>query len=145
VIVLIMALAVFLLVEQMQIRQTLLRWLRQGLAVLKQLGEGFVQAVEGIARSITLSDLVGYVLLLTAFALVLWRVRRRLMGTPRFTMPRCPACGGELLRVRRRWRDRLVDLYVPVRRFRCKASDCHWGGLRIGRFRYKTRRTPRRR
>jgi hypothetical protein len=145
VIVLIMALAVFLLVERMQIRQTLLGWLRTGLAALKKLAMGVLEAVGDLARGITLSDMVGYVLLLTAFALVVWRVRRRLMGTPRFTIPRCPACGGELLRVRRRWRDRLVDLYVPVRRFRCKASDCHWGGLRIGRFRYKTRRTPRRR
>jgi len=40
---------------------------------------------------------------------------------------RCPKCGGDLLRVRRFAVDRLLSLFVPVRRFRC--VECVWEGL----------------
>ena len=40
----------------------------------------------------------------------------------------CPNCGGDLLRIRRYPIDRLLSLFVPVRRFRCR--DCLWEGLR---------------
>jgi hypothetical protein len=45
---------------------------------------------------------------------------------------RCPNCGGELVRIRRRVIDRLLSAFVPVRRFRCSMLECgHEGNLRI--------------
>jgi hypothetical protein len=42
----------------------------------------------------------------------------------------CPNCGAGADRVRRRTRDRLVSLIIPVRRYRCsmKGWDCAWEG-----------------
>jgi hypothetical protein len=125
------ALAIFLLVERMQIRQTLLGWLRQGLGALSGLGGGMLRGVASFVRNTTLSDLTGYALLLFALAFVAWRIRWRLLRTVGLKARRCPRCGGELHRIHRRWRDRLVSLYVPVRRFRCSERNCGWSGLRV--------------
>jgi hypothetical protein len=45
----------------------------------------------------------------------------------------CPACGmGGLLRVRRRFIDRILSLFVGQRRFRCTHVGCQWeGNLRV--------------
>jgi hypothetical protein len=82
-------------------------------------------------QRITLSDLVAYVLLFGAVSLAMWRTRRRLMTPSRYTALACPRCGGEVHRIHRRWYDRLLDLYVPVRRYQCKDPECCWRGLRV--------------
>jgi hypothetical protein len=41
----------------------------------------------------------------------------------------CPRCGkGGLLRIRRRFIDRILSLFVRQRRFRCTHSGCQWEG-----------------
>jgi hypothetical protein len=131
------ALAIFLLVERMSIRQTLRAWLVALWHGLQDLISGLTRAVIGRAQAITLSDLVAYVLLVTAVFLVLWRVRRRLMTLPRFTALKCPRCGSEVHRVHRHWHDHVLDLYVPVRRYQCEDTDCRWRGLRVKRSRQR--------
>jgi hypothetical protein len=135
-IVLLVALAIFLLVERMQIRQTLLGWLRQGLGALRSLGGSALRAAVDFIRNTTLSDLTGYVLLLVALAFMAWRLRWRLMAMPRFRASTCPRCGGGLHRVHRRWHDRVVSLFVPVRRYRCGDRTCGWSGLRVAAGRH---------
>jgi hypothetical protein len=136
-IALLVALAIFLLLERMQIRETLLGWLRQGFAGLTSFGGGVLGGVVAFVRDTTLSDLTGYVLLLFAFVFVIWRTRWRLMTMPRFTARKCPRCGCELHRVHRRPSDRWVSLVVPVARYRCRNQDCRWRGLRIKRARHE--------
>jgi len=42
---------------------------------------------------------------------------------------RCPRCDStDLLRVRRRWFDRLLSWVRPVYRFRCADPHCAWEG-----------------
>ena len=41
----------------------------------------------------------------------------------------CPQCGGEVSRVHRSVRDRIVGLLEDVRRFRCDKPDCGWEGI----------------
>ena len=44
----------------------------------------------------------------------------------------CPRCAGNLIRIRRRVIDRLLSLFVPVRRYECPNSFCGWkGNLRV--------------
>ena len=44
----------------------------------------------------------------------------------------CPRCAGNLIRIRRRIVDRLLTLFVPVRRYECPYSCCGWkGNLRV--------------
>lgn len=45
---------------------------------------------------------------------------------------RCPICGGYLERIRRRRLDRLLSLFVEVRRYQCQNHRCQWEGtLRV--------------
>lgn len=46
----------------------------------------------------------------------------------------CPKCSGPVIRVRRRYIDRLISLVTPVHRYRCHAKGlgCGWeGNLRL--------------
>lgn len=42
----------------------------------------------------------------------------------------CPHCNGPVERVRRRFLDRILSLFSPVQRYRCRAKgwDCDWEG-----------------
>jgi hypothetical protein len=124
---------IFLLVERIHIRQALLDVLRQGLQGVSDLGGAVLQALANFVRNTTLSDMTAYLLLLVALVFAALRARWRLMTLPRFRTRECPRCGGELHRIRRHGADRLVNLYVPVRRYQCKNRDCRWQGLRVGR------------
>ena len=136
-IVALVAVAIFLLVERMQIRETLFGWLQRAVAALESLGGGLVRGLVNLVRNTTLSDLTGYVLLLLAAAFLLWRLRWRLMTMPRFTARRCPRCGGDVHRIHRRPIDRLLNLFVPVARYRCKDRECRWAGLRVRSARHE--------
>jgi hypothetical protein len=136
-VVLLVILAIFLLVERMQIRQTVLLWLRQGVQVLGTLGERLTQSAQSFVRGTTLSDLTAYVLLLVAIAFVVWRTRWRLMRMARFTTLECPRCGSDLRRIHRSTVDRVLSFFVPLRRYRCSNRDCSWLGLRVSSGRHE--------
>ena len=128
----VIALGIFLVVERVSIRSILIGWLRQasaaGLHSVGHLG-GHVSAF--LAHT-TLSDVVGYVLIIGALAAILMRVRWRLMHNPALAVLQCPKCHGGIQRVHRRRIDRLLGLFVPVRRYRCPNGQCRWRGLRVG-------------
>ena len=134
---LLILLAIFLLVERMNIRQTLWAWLVGLLDGLQSLVTSLIKGVGNLARNTTLSDLTAYVLLILVTTLIIWRTRRRLMTQPRFTESKCPRCNGDLHRIHRRWRDRVLNLFVPIRRYQCKNHDCGWRGLRVTKPRHQ--------
>ena len=42
---------------------------------------------------------------------------------------RCRQCGDEkLIRIRRRFVDRLISVVYPLKRYRCTAAGCDWEG-----------------
>lgn len=41
----------------------------------------------------------------------------------------CPRCGARVVRVSRRTLDMLLNVIVPVHRYRCPHPSCRWGGL----------------
>jgi hypothetical protein len=116
-----------------QIRQSLANALRQGVEGLGGLVQRILQALVDFVQSTTLSDLTAYVLLLIAIVFAVFRIRWRLVRLPRLRTRECPRCGGKIHRIRRHRTDRLISLYVPVRRYVCKNRDCRWQGLRVGR------------
>lgn len=124
-------LAIFLLVERMNIRQSLLTWVRQLIDGLGTLADNLSTGALSFVRGTTLSDLTAYLLLLVVAALVIWRVRWRLLTSPRWTELACPRCGSDLQRVHRYLRDRVVSVIVPVARYQCRNRECHWHGLRV--------------
>jgi hypothetical protein len=41
---------------------------------------------------------------------------------------KCPRCGGDAYRIRRRLIDRLLSLIVPLGRYSCESFVCNWEG-----------------
>lgn len=75
----------------------------------------------------------GAVLLGLAIGVLMWRIRYDRQASSRREEVKCPVCGNTLQRCRRRHRDYLINLLVPVRRYRCNSPECRWAGLRIKR------------
>jgi predicted RNA-binding Zn-ribbon protein involved in translation (DUF1610 family) len=122
-------LGIFLLVERMEIRVTILRLLRLTGRTVTGAIDAVVNAIVHRVSSITTSDLIGLGLIVLAIVVALWRVRVRLMQ--RYAEHACPVCGGDLRRLHRRWSDRLVSLLLPVGRYRCRNKECGWEGPRV--------------
>lgn len=130
-------LAIFLLVERMNIRQTLYAWFVRLITGLGNFGTSLVASLRRFVANTTLSDLTAYLLILIVLVLFAWRLRWRVMRLPGLTSQECPRCGGELHRIHRHGLDRLLSLYIPVRRYQCKEHGCHWQGLRVGKSRHE--------
>ena len=122
-------LGIFLLVERMQIRVTIFRTMRLAWSAVSGAAGTLVHTVIYRILHITLSDLIGLVLIVLSIVIVLWRVRVRLIQ--RLTGSTCPICGGDLRRSRRNRLDRLISLLLPVRPYRCRNRECNWKGLRV--------------
>ena len=43
--------------------------------------------------------------------------------------PKCPHCGGYLVRIHRRPIDRFLSLFVTVYRYQCQNHHCQWEGI----------------
>lgn len=124
-------LAIFLLVEQMDIRETFFGWLLAAVNALEGLITAAGGALVGFVRGATLSDLLAYVLILAVVGLLAWRTRHRILTSPRLSHLQCPRCGGDLYRIHRRWYHRLLNIVIPSRRYGCKDRACGWRGLRV--------------
>jgi hypothetical protein len=122
-------LGIFLLVERMEIRVTILRLLRLSWRTVSGVIDAVVNAIVRRVSIITTSDLIGLGLIVLAVAVALWRVRVRLMS--HYAEHACPVCGGDLRRLHRRWSDRALSLLLPVGRYRCRNKECGWEGRRV--------------
>lgn len=63
----------------------------------------------------------------------------RKRSTPRPAY-RCKVCKGPVYRVHRHFLDRLINVFVRVRRFRCTEPGCVWEG-RLAKVRIPERKT----
>jgi hypothetical protein len=126
----VVALGVFLLLER-SLRATFLQWTMTGmhgvLQVLDQIGAAVAASINGL----TPSGFFGIALIFLAMAAIVLRVRWRLTRSASLTVLRCPRCGGPIHRVHRRWGDRVVSWFIPVRRYRCSKRECRWCGIRV--------------
>jgi len=128
---LVVLLGVFLIFERMNIRVSMIRWVARGISVALTAIGRIDDVIRIFIAHTTVSDAIGYVLILGALAAIAWRTRWRLMRTPAWTTIRCPQCDSEIHRVHRRARDRFVGLLLPVNRYRCTNRECRWSGLRV--------------
>jgi len=127
----IVALGVFLIVERLNIRGSLSAWFRRFVSASEHAVGHVGGTVADLLARITLSDAVGLALVVAALVAIVLRVRWRLIQNPTLTLGRCPRCDGNIHRIHRHTVDRLISLYVPVRRYRCANDECRWQGLRV--------------
>lgn len=132
---LVAALGVFLLVEPFSIRLTVLRWLSQSVEWLKTAGGGALGTVIQYIQRLTISDFLGWALVIFAAVFVAWRLRVRFRKAFLWKADACPLCGSHLRRIHRRRFDRMmVLLLLPhAHRYLCSDPQCGWSGLRYGK------------
>jgi hypothetical protein len=128
----VITLGIFLIFERLSIRSTLFGWLSRGAAATLHGAGHLDQMAAAFLMRITLSDVVGYVLVLCALIVICLRMRWRVMHNPALAARRCPKCASGIHRVHRRQLDHFISLFVPVRRYRCANDQCGWCGLRVG-------------
>jgi uncharacterized paraquat-inducible protein A len=125
-------LGVFLLTEQFEIRATLRAWLS---ALANGLWLGLNALIDRLLvylKAFTLSDLLGWLLVIGAIVFTFWRARLRFVSSTYWQSKVCPRCGSSVMRVHRHSLDRLLSAtFLPdARRYRCTNAACGWSGLR---------------
>jgi hypothetical protein len=128
----IVVIGVFLIFERLNIRGVLSAWLGRVSVVTLGGVDRLGDQIDAFLTRITLSDAIGFVLVMGALVAIALRVRWRLLHNPALALLRCPQCDGNIHRVHRHAVDRAISLYVPVRRYRCSSDSCRWHGLRVG-------------
>lgn len=137
---LVVVFGIFLIFERMNIRRSLFNWLSKvAQALLRGAGQLGDTTLERLA-AITLSDAIGLLLVLGALLAIVLRTRWRLLTNPALSTELCPKCQGPIHRVHRTRLDHVINIFVPVRRFRCANHECRWKGLRIHSKRTVSRR-----
>lgn len=131
----------FLLLERMNLRRSVATWARSAISGLLSRFQNLDGEISGLLERVSLSDIVGVLLILVALVAILVRLRWRLLTASSLTDLSCPRCGGPIYRVHRKWYDRLLSLYAPVRRYRCRNTACRWKGLRFGHTHGASERT----
>lgn len=120
--------AIFLLVERLEIRSTV----QEGLQAMASWMGGTVETIAAYVIPNSASDAIGMLLIVAVLLMARWRVRWRLLRTPSLASRTCPRCGTPLHRIHRTPPDRLLSVIAaPVRRFACRNPECRWTGLRV--------------
>jgi len=140
---LIIGLGIFLVFERLNIRTSLIAWLRRLAGAMQHNAGDLGGVLDAFLARTTLSDAIGFVLILGALGAIVLRVRWRLLHNPALALLRCPKCNGNMHRVHRHNVDHIISFYVPVRRYRCTNDQCRWTGLRVGTG-HGSSRTPAR-
>lgn len=104
---------------------------------LSSLNQSLQADIQRSVQSLSLSEWLGWLLVLLAIPFVVYRLRYRFSESERWRVTVCPRCGSELHRIHRRLIDRLLSrtLMPHARRYQCTNAACHWSGLRRRRDR----------
>jgi hypothetical protein len=91
--------------------------------------------IDNFVTSVSLYDLVGFVLVVAALIFLVYRVRRRYLKQIRWQGDECPRCHGTIHRIHRTRQDRFWGFLVrlPLRRYQCANPDCGWTSLLSGK------------
>lgn len=131
-VVVLIALGVFLLVEEMEIKHYLYEFIK---VIFFTIGN-FIKLIRDgsifIIDKFEISDLVGISLILLAFFLIANRWRERMIE--RYSvLNNCPNCNGNLQRIKRDFNQKVTGIiyYLTVKNYRCKA--CNYTGFKLVR------------
>jgi len=122
---------IFLVVERFEIRSTLLAALTGLFSDILSVLNRIMLRISSRAAVLTASDVLGFLLILLAVGFIVWRIRYRFHTDKRWEIEACPKCSGSIMRVHRKWWDRVLGatLLPEARRYRCMDPQCGWSGL----------------
>lgn len=131
-VVVLIALGVFLLIEDLEIKHYLYEFIK---VIFFTIGK-FIKLLQNgsifIIEKFEISDLVGISLILLALFLIANRWRERLIE--RHSVLRiCPDCNGDLQRIKRDFNQKMTGLlyFLTVKNYHCKS--CNYKGFKLVR------------
>ena len=131
-VVLLIALGVFLLIEEMEIKHYLYELIK---VIFVTIGN-FIKLLRDtsiyIIDKFEISDLVGISLILLAIFLIANRWRERMIE--RYSvLKNCPDCNGDLQRIKRDFNQKMTGYiyFLTVKNYRCKS--CNYNGFKLVR------------
>jgi hypothetical protein len=132
-----LASGVFLLVERLQIKAILWRWILAVVELIATISSAMAHWISQHVITIEKSDLVGAGLILVALLMIGSRLRAR--AIVRHPLPalkeECPQCKADMVRAPRRLSHRLLEyaLWIRIRRYacsKCSFRTASWHRLR---------------
>ena len=119
-------LGIFLLVEQMEISQTLFKLIKATIFLFADFIKSIRDSIYNILNWIELSDLVGVILILFAFFLIALRIRFRLL----ILYPKiyeCQNCDNKnkLKRIPKRLKHRIIHFVLRLGVYYYQCDDCY--------------------
>ena len=117
---------IFLLVEKMEISQTLFRLIKNALFFFADLIKAIRDLLVNALTILELSDMVGVVLILFAFYLILIRIRFRLLPIyPK--VYECQHCNSssKLKRIQKKLKHRIIHFVLSLRVYYYQCQDCY--------------------
>ncbi|MBH10951.1 MAG: hypothetical protein CMG74_11500 [Candidatus Marinimicrobia bacterium] len=129
-IILLLALGIFLLVEDLEIKQYLFLGLRWFLFSIGDIIKAISKNILLLKNVFEFSDLVGISLILYALYLVAKRWRER--EIKRYSnIKGCPDCGGKLQRIQRTRKQKIVSLIYSAKIKHYSCNNCTFTGIKM--------------
>jgi len=129
-VVVLFALGIFLLVEDMEIKHYLYIFIRAIFFAIGNVIRWLMDATIFVVKQFEVSDLVGISLILLAVILIANRWRERMIE--RFSQSNnCPECGNHIHRIRRNLKQKVLSIvyFVNVKYYQCKS--CNYKGIKL--------------
>ncbi len=125
----------FLLVEQLDIRVTVFRFISQAYNQIRAAGINIYSVVSNYAKAITLSDAIGWVIIIGASFFFFHRARYRFLLSIYIPDRTCPICGEAVRRVHRTSWDKFLQrvLFSKFLRYACRNEECRWSSIALSR------------
>ena len=125
-------LGIFLVVERIEIRQWLTTTTTTLAAHINSTLMNWLEYLARIRSQFTISDLLGYLLVIFGVVFIGWRARVRFLRSNYWQNMDCPRCRSTIHRIHRTRLDHFIGkLLLPdARRYRCDNVQCGWTGLK---------------
>ena len=130
IVVFLIGLGVFLLIEDLEIKGYLYKFIKGFFFGIGDIVQFFSHAITFLVRQFETSDLVGISLILTALLLIANRWRKRMIERY-LILNNCPNCDGNLVRTKRNLKHKITSLvyFVDVKNYSCK--NCDYNGIKL--------------
>jgi hypothetical protein len=124
-----------LIVTRVEIHTILIDLFKQWFNATRMTTSRATDAAVAFINDLSLYDLIGFLLLVTAIYILLYRVRRRYLNSRRWQGDICPRCRGHIERIHRTSQDRILVFLLrrPFHRYQCMNRACGWSGLFYGK------------
>ena len=134
--VLVVLFGFFLLIEQFDIRVTIFRFASQLIGQIKSVAETIYKVVINYSQVLTLSDAIGWVIILGASFFFFYRARYRFLLSVYLPAKKCPNCEGSLRNIHRTSWDVFFQriLFTNFRRYSCPNEECQWSSIAINKL-----------